>query len=91
MRSYAKAEALCEANALYRLAKPKPIHAKRAQKTNWGDPVMRAGLANAYVQAGGDNEKDARILGVTVGSARLAKKGYLDTSATDQGTKSLPQ
>ena len=74
MRSYAKAEALCEANAPYRLVKPKPIHAKRAQKTSWGDPVMRAKLANAYVRAGGDDEKAARILGVTVGSARLAKK-----------------
>ena len=47
--------------------------AKRAQKTSWDDPVMRAKLANAYVRAGGDDEKAARILGVTVGSARLAK------------------
>ena len=39
---------------------------------------MRAKLANAYVRAGGDDEKAARILGVTVGSARLAKKRYLD-------------
>ena len=30
-------------------------------------------LANAYVRAGGDDEKPARIRGVTVGSARLAK------------------
>ena len=48
MRSYAAAEALCEARAPYRLVKPKPIHAKRAQKTSWSDPVMRAKLANAY-------------------------------------------
>ena len=48
---------------------------------------MRAKLANAYVRAGGDNEKAARILGVTVGSARLAKKRYLDTSATDHRQK----
>ena len=34
---------------------------------------MRAKLANAYARAGGDDEKAARILGVTLGSARLAK------------------
>ena len=87
MRSYAKAEALCEANAPYRLAKPKPIHAKRAQKTNWGDPVMRARLANAYVRAGGDDEKAARILGVTIGSARLAKRRHLDAPEIDIARK----
>ena len=75
MRPYAKAEALCEANAPYRLAKPKPIHAKRVQKTSWGDPVMRARLANAYVRAGGDDEKAARILGVTVARACTHRKG----------------
>ena len=32
MRSCAAAEALCEARAPYWLIKPKPIHAKRAQK-----------------------------------------------------------
>ena len=87
MRSYAKAEALCEANAPYRLAKPKPIHAKRARKTSWDNPVMRAKLANAYARARGDDEKAARILGVTVGSARLAKKRYLDSTATDRRQK----
>ena len=74
MRSYATAEAMCEARAPHRLVKPKPIHAKRAQKANWSDPVMRAKLANAYIRAGGDDEKAARILGVSVGSARLAKR-----------------
>jgi hypothetical protein len=63
MRSCAAAEALCEARAPYRLAKSKPIHAKRAQKTRRGDPVMPARLANAYVRTGGDDEKAARILG----------------------------
>ena len=61
--------------------------AKRAQKTSWDNPVMRAKLANAYVRAGGDDEKAARILGVTVGSARLAKKRYLDAPATDLARK----
>jgi len=85
--SAADLEALCEANAPYRLAKPKPIHAKRAQKTNWGDPVMRARLANAYVRAGGDNEKAARILGVSIGSARLAKRRHLDAPEIDTARK----
>ena len=47
---------------------------------------MRAKLANAYIRAGGDDEKAARILG-TAGSARLAKKRYLDASATDHRKK----
>ena len=87
MRSYAKAEALCEANAPYRLVRAKRIDAKRAQKASWGNPVMRAKLANAYVRAGGDDEKAARILGVTVGSARLAKRRHLGAAATDHREK----
>ena len=87
MRSYARAEALCEAMAPRRLVKPKPIHAKHAQKASWGNPIMRAKLANAYVRAGGDDEKAARILGVTVGSARLAKRRHLGAAATDHREK----
>jgi hypothetical protein len=56
------------------LVKPKPIHTSRAEKVNWGDPGMRAQLADAYKRAGGDDEKAARIFGVSVGSARLAKR-----------------
>jgi hypothetical protein len=33
MRSHAMAEALCEAKALRRLVKPKPVQAKTVQKT----------------------------------------------------------
>jgi hypothetical protein len=87
MRAYAKADALCEAKAPHRLVKPKPIDAKRAQKVNWGDPVMRAKLVNAYARAGGDDEKAARILGVTLGSARLAKRRHLDAPATGHRQK----
>ena len=91
MRSYAAAETLCEAKAPHRLVRPKPIYAKRAQKTNWGDPIMRAKLADAYLRAGGDNEKAARILGVTVGSARLAKKpGYLSKRIIARRPRSGP-
>ena len=87
MRASASAEALCEANAPNRLVKPKPIDAKRTQKVSWGDPVMRAKLANAYARAGGDDEMAARILGVTVGSARLAKRRHLGVAATDDCRK----
>ena len=87
MRSYAKAETLCEAMARRPLVKPKPIDAKRVQKVSWGDPVMRAKLANAYARAGGDDEKAARILGVTVGSARLAKRRHLGAAATNHCEK----
>ena len=48
---------------------------------------MRARLANAYVRAGGDNEKAARILGVTVGSARLAKRRHLGAPEIDHRQK----
>src|SRR5262245_2533439 len=81
MRAHATAEAVCEAKARHPLAKPGPIHAKRAQKANWSDPVMRAKLADAYAVAGGDDETAARILGVSLGSARLAKKRHLDPAA----------
>ena len=87
MRTHSVAEGMCEARARRRLAEPKPIHAKRAQKANWGDPVMLAKLANAYARARGDDEKAARILGVTVGSARLAKRRHLDAPATERRQK----
>ena len=87
MRTHSVAEGLCEARARRRLIEPKPIHAKRAQKADWSNPVMLAKLANAYARAGGDDEKAARILGVTVGSARLAKRRHLDTPAADQRQK----
>jgi hypothetical protein len=82
LRAYARAEALCEAQAPQRLVKPKPIDAKRADKVSWGDPGMRAKLADAYARAGGDDEKAARILGVSLGSARLAKRRHLGIAVT---------
>jgi hypothetical protein len=83
MRCYGEAEALCEAKARHPLIQAGRIDAKRAQKVDWSDPAMRAKLADAYAQAGGDDELAARILGVSVGSARLAKKRYLDGAAAD--------
>ena len=44
---------------------------------------MFAKLVDAYAVAGGDDEKAARILGVSVGSARLAKKRRLNSAVTD--------
>jgi hypothetical protein len=87
MRASVGAETLCEARSPHRLVRPKPIDAKRVQKVSWGDPVMLAKLANAYVRGGGDDEKAARILGVTVGSARLAKRRHLGVAATDDRRK----
>ena len=83
MLSYAKAEALCEAKACHPLVKPRLINARRALKANWGDPAMRAKLAKAYAVAGGNDEKAARLLGVSLGSARQAKKRHLPAAATD--------
>jgi hypothetical protein len=80
MRSYVNAAALCEAKAP--LVKPGRIDARRTQKANWSDPAMRAKLEDAYAVAGRDDEKAARILGVSLGSARLAKKRHLGAAAT---------
>ncbi|MFZ0853581.1 MAG: hypothetical protein WAO08_30845 [Hyphomicrobiaceae bacterium] len=81
MRCYGKAAIMCEAKAAHPLVQPMPIDAKRAQKSNWSDPVMRAKLTSAYARAGGDDEQAARILGVSLGSARLAKKRHLGSAA----------
>ena len=89
LRCYGRAEALCEARARHPLAKPGPIDAKRTQKVNWGDPAMRAKLAAAYATAGGDDEKAARILGVSLGAARLAKRRYLDGASTGHHQKAF--
>ena len=80
MRCHFKAEALGEAKARHPLVQPRPIDAKRTQKVNWRDPVMRAKLATAYATAGGDDERAARMLRVSLGSARLAKKRHLDAA-----------
>jgi hypothetical protein len=77
MRSFTKAEALCEAKARHPLAQPRTIDAQRAHKADWSDPEMRVKLANAYARADGDDERAARLLGVSRGSARLAKRRHL--------------
>ena len=89
MRCHFRAEALCEAKAPRPLIKPRPIDARRAQKVSWSDPGMRTRLAEAYARARGDDEKAARILGVSLGSARLAKRRHLDGAWTRQCPKAL--
>jgi hypothetical protein len=81
---FANAETLCQTNARLPLVKPKRIDAKRAQKVAWSDPAILDKLASAYAQAGGDDEKAARILGVTVGSARLARRRHLGEGASQK-------
>jgi hypothetical protein len=87
MRCYWKATTMCEAKASHPLVEPRPIDAKRSHKVNWSDPAMRAKLAAAYAAADGDNERAARVLGVSVGSARLAKKRHLHSATADLGKR----
>ena len=82
MRAHAKAETLCEAKARHPLVHPRRIDVRLAEKVNWSDPAMRTKLANAFAAVGGDNEKAARVLGVSPGSARLAKKRHLSSATT---------
>jgi hypothetical protein len=81
MRCYGKAQALCEAKTRHPLVQPRTIDAKRAHKADWSDPAMRARLADAYARAGGDDEQAARIMGLSTGSCRLARKRHLYAAA----------
>jgi len=86
MLVYAKAVADCEARARLPLAPPVALNARTFSKlANWRDPARLAKLADAYAQAK-DHEEAARLLGVTIGAARLAKRRYLDRLPTDTGT-----
>jgi hypothetical protein len=87
MLAYAEAYALSELKAKLPLAAPIPLNARVSAKlANWRDPILRAKLVDAYAQAN-DHEGAARLLGVTVGAARQAKRRYLDRPATDIGRK----
>ena len=82
MLAYVEAYVLCEAKAKLPLAAPVELNARASAKlANWRDPGMQARLADAYVRAE-DHEAAARLLGVTIGAARLAKRRYLDRVAT---------
>jgi len=88
MLVYAEAHAMCEAKTRLRLATPVALNARTSVKlANWRDPAMLAKLAEAYARSN-DHEGAARLLGVIVGAARLAKRRYLDF-ASDSGAKRL--
>jgi len=83
MVAYVEAHTLCEVKAKLPLAAPVALNARASAKlANWRDPAMQARLADAYVRAD-DHETAARLLGVTVGAARLAKRRYLDRASTN--------
>jgi hypothetical protein len=43
--------------------------------------LLRANLTETYNRAGGDDEKARRIHGISLGSARLAKRRHLGLGA----------
>jgi hypothetical protein len=87
MLAYVEAHALCEAMAKLPLAAPVALNARASAKlANWRDPTMQATLADAYARTS-DHEGVARLLGVTIGAARLAKRRYLDRAATSTSAK----
>jgi hypothetical protein len=78
-----------EAKAKLPLAAPIALNARVSSKLpNWCDPAILAKLADAYERAR-DHEGAARLLGVTVGGARLAKRRYLDRAAIANDPKGL--
>jgi hypothetical protein len=85
MLAYVEAVAECEARTRLPLAPPVALNARTSAKlANWRNPAMLAKLAAAYAQAQ-DDEGAARLLGVTVGAARLARRRYLERVARETG------
>jgi hypothetical protein len=85
MVAYAVAYALCEAKAKQPLAAPIALNARTSAKlANWGDPAMLAKLADVYSRTR-DHERAARLLGVTVGAARQAKRRYFGSAHNGYG------
>ena len=78
LRVYAKTSAECQRKTRTPLRRPLRMGVAGA---NWRDPAMRAKLAAVYAKTSDHNEA-ARLLGVTPGSARQAKRTYLDATAT---------
>ena len=87
MLLFAEVHAACEAKAKLPLAPPTALNARRSAKlANWRDPSVRAKLAATYARSQ-DHEEAARLLAVTIGAARLAKRRYLDRAATETGAE----
>ena len=88
MLLFAEAHVTCEARAKMPLAAPVALNARISENlANWRDLTMLSKLADAYSRTR-DHEEAARLLGVTVGAARQAKRRYLDLPATDTRPKS---
>lgn len=70
---YTKARVACEART--------PLYQPWAKRANWRDPAMVAKFRRAWAKTGSD-EATARLCGITKGAARLARKQFIDASAT---------
>src|SRR5262245_21057754 len=55
-----------------------PFHSSCRLSPRWQQSLL---LKGAYARVGGDDETAARIIGVSLGSARLAKKRHLSPAA----------
>jgi hypothetical protein len=87
MLPFAEAHATPEAKAILPLAAPIALNARVSSKlANWRDPATLAKLADAYERAR-DHEAAARLHGVTMGAARLAKRRYLDRAVANEPWK----
>lgn len=76
LRMYAEYAGECDARAHL----PPPVKSRRmgdGPKCNWRDPALRAKLARVYAICGDDHEKAGRMMRITTGAARLAKKRNL--------------
>jgi hypothetical protein len=76
MLVYARAVSECEARAKLPLAAPVALNARTFSKLTHRNPGKLQQLADAYAR-GEDHEGAARLLGVTIGAARLARRRYL--------------
>jgi hypothetical protein len=67
--------------ARHPLIRPRRIDVRRAEEIDWSDPAMRVKLAAAYARFGANDEKVARMLGVSIGSAKLGQKAPFTPAA----------
>lgn len=82
LHAHALAALLCEQRT--RLPKAPPTRRWGGGSGSiWTQPTELAKLARAYAIAGNDHEKAGRLLGVTAGAARLARKRHLLVSTTE--------
>ena len=82
MTSVGAMSRICDYAKAENSVRSKAPDAKCSQKADWGDPVMRA-IGRATTK------KAAPVLGVTVGSARLAERRHLGAAATKTSREGL--